>query len=210
MSVLLIVDLQNDFCPGGALGVERGDEVVAVANRLSPDFPVVLTTQDWHPPNHGSFAVNRPGRRPFEVDELAGLPQVLWPVHCVQGTQGAAFRADFDRSRVARVFLKGTDPTIDSYSAFYDNARRRSTGLTEYLREQNAVALTLMGLATDYCVRNTTLDGIWLGFEITVVEDGCRAVELTPGDGARALEEMRAAGARIVGSDAVRELTKRN
>lgn len=203
MRVLLVVDLQNDFCPGGALGIERGDEVVAVANRLSPDFPLVLATQDWHPPNHGSFAANRPGRRPFEIDELAGLPQVLWPTHCVQGTHGAAFRDDFDRRRVARVFFKGTDPAIDSYSAFYDNGRRKATGLADYLREQGAVALTVMGLATDYCVRNTVLDGLWLGFDITVVEDGCRAVELTPGDGARALEEMRAAGARILNSGSV-------
>jgi nicotinamidase/pyrazinamidase len=171
-----------------------------VANRLSPHFPLVVATQDWHPANHGSFAANRPGRRPFELDELAGLPQVLWPVHCVQGSYGAEFREDFDRSHVARVFHKGTDATIDSYSAFYDNARHKSTGLGDYLRHQGVLELTVMGLATDFCVRATTLDAIWLGFEIAVVRDGCRAVELTAGDGARALEEMRAAGARIVSS----------
>ena len=203
MRALAVIDLQNDFCPGGALAVRRGDEVVAIANRLSPRFPLVVASQDWHPPDHGSFAVNRPGRQPFERDELGGLPQVLWPAHCVQGSHGAEFHAAFDRSRVARVFQKGTDHGIDSYSAFYDNGRRKSTGLADYLRQQHIRELFIMGLATDYCVRFTALDGLWLGLAITVVEDGCRAVELVDGDGARAIDEMRAAGATIVTSDAV-------
>ena len=202
MRALAIIDLQNDFCPGGALAVRHGDEVVPVANRLSPLFPLVVASQDWHPPEHGSFARNRPGRQPYELDELGGLPQVLWPAHCVQGTHGAAFHPAFDRTYVTRVFQKGTDPTIDSYSAFYDNGRRKSTGLADYLREQGVHELTIMGLATDYCVRFTALDGLWLGFDITVVEDGCRAVELADGDGARAIDEMRSAGATILSSDA--------
>ena len=200
MKALAVIDLQNDFCPGGALAVRGGDEVVPVANRLLPLFPLVVASQDWHPPDHGSFAANRPGRQPYELDELAGLPQVLWPVHCVQGSHGAEFHPGFDRTHVARVFQKGTDPTIDSYSAFYDNGRRKSTGLADYLREQGVTELTILGLATDYCVRFTALDGRWLGFDITVVEDGCRAVELVAGDGARALDEMRAAGASVITS----------
>ena len=201
---LAIIDLQNDFCPGGKLAVRQGDEVVPVANRLSPLFPLVVASQDWHPPDHGSFAVNRPGRQLYELDELAGLPQVLWPAHCVQGSPGAEFHPGFDRTRVARVFQKGTDPAIDSYSAFYDNGRRKSTGLADYLREQGVRELTIMGLATDYCVRFTALDGLWLGFDIIVVEDGCRAVELAEGDGARAIDEIRGAGATILNSEAVR------
>ena len=203
MRALAVIDLQNDFCPGGALAVPRGDEVVSVANRLSPLFPLVVASQDWHPPDHGSFASNRPGRQVYEVDELGGLPQVLWPAHCVQGSHGAEFHPAFDRTHITRVFQKGTDPTIDSYSAFYDNGRRKSTGLADYLREQSVRELTIMGLATDYCVQFTALDGLWLGFDIVVVADGVRAVELTDGDGARALDEMRSAGATVLPSDAV-------
>ena len=203
MKALAIIDLQNDFCPGGALAVRQGDEVIPVANRLSPLFPLVVASQDWHPPDHGSFAINRPGRQPYEIDELGGLEQVLWPAHCVQGTQGAEFHPAFDRTHVARVFQKGTDAGIDSYSAFYDNGRRKSTGLADYLRERGVRDLTIMGLATDYCVRFTALDGLWLGFGITVVEDGCRAVEVTAGDGARAIDEMRAAGVTIVTSESI-------
>ena len=201
MRALAIIDLQNDFCPGGALAVRNGDEVVAIANRLAPHFPLVVASQDWHPPDHGSFAASHPGRRPYELDQLGGLPQVLWPVHCVQDSHGAELHAGVERRHIARIFHKGTDPAIDSYSAFFDNGRRKSTGLDTYLRQQGVHELTVMGLATDYCVKFTALDGLWLGFRITVVEDGCRAVELAQGDGARAFDEMRAAGATIVHSD---------
>lgn len=194
---LILVDIQNDFCPGGALAVPRGDEVVAVANRLSPRFPLVVATQDWHPPEHGSFAANRRGARPYEVGELAGLPQVMWPVHCVQGSHGAAFHPGLDTSRVARTFLKGTDSDIDSYSGFFDNGHRRSTGLANYLRAQGVQEVYVMGLATDYCVRATALDAAELGFRVTLIEDGCRGVELAAGDVARAVEEMRARGVRV-------------
>jgi nicotinamidase/pyrazinamidase len=203
MRALVLVDIQNDFCPGGALAVPGGDEVVPVANRLIPRFELVVATQDWHPPDHGSFAVNQPGRQPYEVGELAGQPQVLWPAHCVQGTAGAAFHPALDRGRITRVFPKGTDPTIDSYSGFFDNGKRKATGLGEYLRAQGVDALFVLGLATDYCVRATALDAVGLGFAVTLVEDGCRGVGLHPDDVARALAELRAAGVQVVRSDEV-------
>ena len=197
---LILVDIQNDFCPGGTLAVPRGDEVVPVANRLAPRFPVVVATQDWHPVHHHSFAAEHPGRAQFEVGEVGGLPQVLWPVHCVQGTPGAAFHRDLDMSRVTRVFPKGTDPSLDSYSGFFDNGKRKATGLGDYLRAEGVDQVFVMGLATDYCVRATALDARALGFGVTLVADGCRAVEIAPGDAARALEEMRAAGVRVAES----------
>ena len=203
MKALVLVDIQNDFCRGGALAVPDGDEVVAVANRLAARFPLVVATQDWHPADHGSFAVNQPGRRPYELGELGGLPQVLWPAHCVQGSEGAAFHPALGRARIARVFPKGTGPAIDSYSGFYDNGKRKATGLGDWLRAQGVDEVTVLGLATDYCVRATALDATALGFAVTLVVDGCRAVELAPGDGARAIEEMRAAGVKIARSEAL-------
>jgi nicotinamidase/pyrazinamidase len=202
MKALILVDIQNDFCPGGALAVAHGDEVVPVANRLAARFPLVVATQDWHPADHGSFAANR-GRQPYELHELGGLPQVLWPIHCVQGSAGAAFHPALETGRIARVFPKGTDPAIDSYSGFYDNGKRKATGLGDWLRAQGVDDVTVLGLATDYCVRATALDAVGLGFTVTLVEDGCRAVDLHPGDGARALDELRAAGVRIVRSEAL-------
>lgn len=197
MRALILVDIQNDFLPGGALAVPEGDRVIAVANRLMPAFSLVVATQDWHPPEHGSFAVNHPGRRPGEVIELGGLRQVLWPAHCVQGTEGAEFAAALAKEHIARAFVKGTDPEVDSYSGFYDNGRRRSTGLGEFLRESGVTTVTVLGLATDYCVKFTALDALSLGLRTTVIEDGCRGVELAPGDVARALTEIRAAGGEV-------------
>ena len=200
MRALILVDIQNDFVPGGALAVREGDQVVAIANRLMPRFDVVVATQDWHPPDHGSFAANHPGRQMNKMIELNGLPQVLWPVHCVQGTAGAEFVPGLDVSKVAKVFRKGTDREIDSYSGFYDNGHRRSTGLGEWLSERGVRDVYVMGLATDYCVKFTALDARKLGLDVTLVEDGCRGVELKPGDVARAVEEIRAAGVKIVRS----------
>jgi nicotinamidase/pyrazinamidase len=162
-----------------------------------------VATQDWHPPNHGSFAVNHPGRKPYEVIELGGLPQVLWPVHCVQGSHGAELHADLDRSRITEVFRKGTDPEIDSYSGFFDNGHRKSTGLDDWLRRRGITELYVLGLATDYCVKFTTLDACALGYSVTLVVDGCRGIDLKPGDIDRAIDEMRAAGAKILESAAV-------
>jgi nicotinamidase/pyrazinamidase len=200
VKTLILVDIQHDFCPGGALAVPGGNEVVPVANRLAAGCDLVVATQDWHPLDHGSFAANHPGKQPFEVTELAGVPQVLWPIHCVQGTAGAALHSALDVARIHRVFLKGTDPTVDSYSGFFDHGQRRSTGLADYLREQGAREVAVVGLATDYCVRATALDAVALGFRVTLVEDGCRGVELQSGDVARAIDEMRAAAVRVVQS----------
>jgi nicotinamidase/pyrazinamidase len=200
MNTLIIVDVQNDFCPGGALPVPEGDRVVPVINRLQGAFDLVVATQDWHPATHGSFAVNHPGRGPGEQVELAGLPQILWPVHCVQGTPGAELHAGLERSRIARVFRKGTDPGIDSYSGFFDNGRHRATGLGEYLRGRGISEVYVCGLATDYCVKATALDAVGLGFKTHFIEDACRGVELRPGDVRRAIDELRAQGVMIVRS----------
>ncbi len=201
MNALILVDLQNDFLPGGALAVPRGDDVLPLANRLQSRFPLVIATQDWHPANHASFAANHPGRQPGDVIDLHGLPQVLWPVHCVQNTSGADFAPSLERQRIQSVFQKGTDPEIDSYSGFFDNGHRKSTGLGDYLREVGVQHVTLLGLATDYCVKATALDARTLGFATTLVVDACRGVELTPGDCERAIEEMRRADVRIITSD---------
>lgn len=200
MRALVLVDIQNDFCPGGALAVPDGDAVVSVANRLLGKFNLVVATQDWHPENHGSFAANHPGRQPYEMGELAGLPQVMWPVHCVQGTAGAQFHPDLNTTRIHRVFPKGTDPTIDSYSGFFDNGKRKETGLAQFLRSEGVQELFVMGLATDYCVRATAVDAIGLGFAVTLVQDGCRGVELNAGDIDRALTDMRSVGICITQS----------
>ena len=203
MDALLVVDIQNDFLPGGALGVPDGDKVIPVINRLMECFALVLATQDWHPADHGSFAANHPNRRPGEVIDLHGLMQVLWPVHCVQGSPGADFSAQLRTERIRKVFQKGIDPDIDSYSGFFDNGRKRSTGLVDYLRDQEVSGLFICGLATDYCVRFSTLDSIGSGFRTMVIEDACRGVDLKPGDSAAAIAEIRKAGAAIVESGSV-------
>jgi nicotinamidase/pyrazinamidase len=202
-TALILVDIQNDFMPTGSLPVAQGDEVVPVANRMQRYFELVVATQDWHPPDHGSFASNHEGRKPGEMTDLGGLPQVLWPDHCVQGSQGAEFHRDLDRTRVARVFHKGVDADIDSYSGFFDNGHRRSTGLGEYLRERAVTDVYILGLATDYCVKYSALDALKLGFTTHVIEDGCRGVELNPGDVQAAIDEMRAAGVEITNSAAI-------
>lgn len=203
MRALILVDIQNDFVPGGALAVREGDQVVPTANGLAPKFDMVVATQDWHPADHGSFAANHAGGKVGEVIDLHGLPQVLWPVHCVQGTRGAEFVEGLDVSKVAKVFRKGTDREIDSYSGFYDNGHRRSTGLGEWLSERGVRDVYVMGLATDYCVKFTALDARKLGFDVTLIEEGCRGVELKAGDVVRAVEEMRGAGVRVVRSSDV-------
>jgi len=203
MRALILVDLQYDFCPGGALAVARGDETVQVANKLLPYFSTVVATQDWHPADHGSFASQHPGKRPGEMIELGGMPQVLWPPHCVQGTHGAALHSDLARAKITEVFPKGTDRTIDSYSGFFDNGHKKPTGLADWLRERWITRVYVMGLATDYCVKATALDARKLGFDTWVIEDGCRAVEVAAGDGDRAIAEMREAGVTIVESGTI-------
>ncbi len=197
MKALVLVDIQNDFLPGGALAVPGGDEVIAPSNRLQADYEVVVATQDWHPANHGSFAREHTGRSPGEVIELCGLPQVLWPVHCVQGTPGAEFSPQLDVSRFTRVFRKGMDRTVDSYSGFFDNGHRNDSGMAAWLRERGVDEVHVAGLALDYCVKFTALDAVHLGFHTTVITAACRAVDLTSGDGDRAVAELRKAGVDI-------------
>jgi len=197
VKALVLVDIQNDFMPRGALPVVDGDAVVRVANRLAAAAGIVVATQDWHPSDHGSFASNHPGTSPGDVIDLGGIDQVLWPDHCVQNEPGASFHSGLDVARIGHVVRKGTDPTIDSYSGFYDNGHRKDTGLAAWLGSMGVRELWLVGLATDYCVKYTALDAIELGFEVTVMSDGVRAVNLSPGDGAAALDEMRHAGCKV-------------
>jgi len=200
MNALIIVDLQNDFLPGGALPVPHGDEVIPLANELQRRFELVVATQDWHPPDHGSFAANHPGKKTGDRIMLDGTEQILWPVHCVQNTHGAEFAAEFDTSRVAHVFHKGIDPMIDSYSTFFDNAHRRETGLADYLKKRAINEIYLIGLALDYCVKYSALDARQLGLSTRVIMDGCRGIELEAGDIGRALDEMKRAGAVLLKS----------
>jgi len=198
--VLVLVDLQNDFLPGGALAVPDGDQVIRIANRLVPHFDLVLATQDWHPANHGSFAANHPGKKVGDVVNLNGVPQVLWPVHCVQDTRGAEFAPGLNTAGIHRVFRKGTDPGIDSYSTFFDNAHRKSTGLGEYLSQAGLRELHIMGLATDYCVKFSVLDARGMGFAVRVIIDACRGIDLKSGDIDAAIADMTAAGATVESS----------
>jgi nicotinamidase/pyrazinamidase len=201
MKALIITDIQNDFCPGGALAIREGDNIVPIINKLQARFDLVVATQDWHPLGHGSFAANQPGKKIGELIDLNGLPQILWPVHCVENTPGADFHPGLDRGRIARVFHKGADPGIDSYSAFFDNGHRKATGLGEYLKEQGVDEVYLCGLATDYCVKFTALDAVDLGFKTFVIEDACRGVNLRPGEVERAIGEMRAKGVEVFSSE---------
>ena len=196
MKALIIVDVQNDFLPGGALAVPNGDEVIPLINALQKDFDLVVATQDWHPEGHGSFAHTQ-GKEVGEMGELAGLPQVMWPVHCVQNSEGAAFASALEMDAAEKVFQKGTDPSIDSYSGFFDNGKRKATGLGDYLKSKKVDSITVVGLATDYCVYFTVLDALSIGFDTTLITDGCRGVNLTPGDDKKAIEEMQKAGATI-------------
>lgn len=203
MNALILVDLQNDFMPGGALAVPHGNEVVPLADELQQRFDLVVATKDWHPPDHGSFAVNHPGKEPGDRIILDGIEQILWPVHCVQNTPGAEFASRFDTSPIAHVFHKGTERNIDSYSTFFDNAHRRHTGLAHYLKERSIKEIYLMGLALDYCVKYSVLDARQLGLTTYVILDGCRGIELEPGDIGRALDEMKRAGAILIKSSEV-------
>jgi nicotinamidase/pyrazinamidase len=197
MKALILVDIQNDFLPGGALAVPGGDEIVSLANRLMEDFEIVVATQDWHPPDHGSFAANHPGKEVFESIDLHGLPQTLWPVHCVRDSTGSEFAPGLDVCRITRVFQKGTRSEVDSYSGFHDNGHRHSTGMADWLREQGVTQLTVCGLATDYCVKFTALDAVREGFQVTLALSACRGVNLIAGDVDKAVEEMRGAGVEI-------------
>ncbi len=200
--VLVIVDVQNDFCPGGALAVPDGDSVVPVINRIAPAFAQVVLAQDWHPPGHQSFASSHPGRQPFETIEAAYGPQTLWPDHCVQDSPGAAFHADLETVRAEMIIRKGYRAEIDSYSAFFENDRKTATGLRGYLRERGLGRAFLCGLAGDYCVAYSAIDAAKDGFEAVVIEDACRAIDLD-GSLATAREAMTQAGVRFIDSSAL-------
>ncbi len=193
-TALLLVDVQHDFLPGGALAVPQGDEILPIIASLQPMFDFIVATQDWHPAHHGSFAANHPGTQPGQQIDLEGLSQILWPVHCVQGSSGADFPTTLDQSRWQAVFQKGKNPLVDSYSGFFDNARRGDTGLANYLKSKGIARVFVCGLALDYCVKFTALDAQSLGFKTYVLTDATRAVNLHPEDGKLTLEALRAAG----------------
>ncbi len=203
MRALICVDIQNDFCPGGSLEVKEGDQVILVANKLMAHFDLVVATQDWHPANHKSFAAMHPWRYPGDVIDLNGLQQILWPIHCVQGSFGAEFAPGLNTDAFEAVFVKGTDTEIDSYSGFFDNGHRKATGLGDYLKEKGVDEVYILGLALDVCVKFTVLDALGLGFKTYLVEDGCRGVNLNEGDSDKALSEMREKGAIIAQSDQI-------
>ena len=197
MKALLLIDIQNDFLPGGALAVQQGDEILPVANALLPQYELIVATQDWHPADHQSFVSRHPGMEVGQQIQLAGLDQILWPEHCVQGTWGAEFSAELNHESIQRVIRKGTDPLIDSYSGFFDNARRKGTELESHLRSQHVDEVHLVGLATDYCVKFTALDAVDLGFRTVLLTEGIRGVELNQGDCQQAIDEMRSRGVEV-------------
>jgi nicotinamidase/pyrazinamidase len=198
MKALLVIDIQNDFLPGGSLAVADGDAVIPVVNALQPYFDLVVATQDWHPAGHGSFAASYPGRQPFELHELGGLPQVLWPTHCVQNTPGAALAEALDQRRIEAIFRKGTDPQIDSYSGFYDNGHRKSTSLADYLRGRGVTQVYVAGLAADYCVFYTAQDALAEGFATFLIKDATRAISAEGFEKAKA--EVTRQGGHVVQS----------
>lgn len=177
MKALIIVDIQNDFLPGGALAVQNGDAVISVINKLQSQFDLVVATQDWHPADHKSFATMHPGKKNFDKIKLDGMLQVLWPNHCVQGTDGAEFSSQLDTKRIEAIFRKGMDKNIDSYSGFFDNGKKKATGMGPYLKGREITSIYVCGLAADYCVYFTALDGLELGFQSTIITDATRAID---------------------------------
>jgi nicotinamidase/pyrazinamidase len=198
--VLIIIDVQNDFCPGGSLAVEDGDAVVAVINRILPLFAHAVATQDWHPADHVSFASRYPGRKPLDVVDAGGIEQVLWPEHCVQGTRGAELHPRLDARQVGLLLRKGRNRDLDSYSAFFENDHRTDTGLRHYLKGLGLREIVLCGLATDYCVLATALDARRIGLDVTLVGDACRGVDFPRGSVDKALGAMARAGVRVIES----------
>jgi nicotinamidase/pyrazinamidase len=209
MNALILVDIQNDFIEGGALAVPKGRDVVAPANRLQPHFDHVIATQDWHPATHGSFAPQHIGATVGQLINLAGLPQILWPTHCVQNTKGADFVDGLDRARWDAVFKKGMNPSVDSYSGFFDNGHQHATGLGAYLQAAGVTDVYVLGLATDYCVKFTALDAVSLGFRTYLIQDACRGVNIRPNDVETAIEDMHAAGITILTEAEVHKLLER-
>ncbi|MDN3595803.1 bifunctional nicotinamidase/pyrazinamidase [Zunongwangia endophytica] len=200
MKALVLIDVQNDFMPGGALAVSDGDQIVPIINRLQDKFDLVIATQDWHPAGHASFASTH-HKKVYEVIDLNGIDQVMWPDHCIQGSDGAAFHEDLKLDKIEAIFRKGTDPEIDSYSGFYDNAHLKSTGLSGYLKEKDVTELYFVGLAGDFCVAFSIKDALNEGFKTFLVEDATRAID-AEGFG-KAKAEIEANGGKILNSDEV-------
>jgi nicotinamidase/pyrazinamidase len=200
-SALILVDVQNDFLPGGALAVMDGDQIVPIIKSIQPKFKFTVATQDFHPVDHGSFASNYPGKNIGELIDLNGLSQILWPVHCVQGSKGAEFHSDLNKKNWKAIFQKGKNPAVDSYSGFFDNARRGDTGLGDFLKKNGILTVYIAGLALDYCVKYTALDAMSLGFETFLVVDATRPVNFDPSDGQKAIEELIQAGVKIIKSN---------
>lgn len=194
---LVIVDVENDFLPGGALGVRDGDKIIPLLNDIQKKFDTVVATLDWHPFNHISFAESH-HKKVGDVIDVNGIQQILWPRHCVQNTEGSQFAVGFDTHHIVKIFHKGVDPQIDSYSAFFDNAENKSTGLDLFLKEKKVTDLYIAGLTTEYCVKYSALDAKRLGFNVFVILDACRPVELHPGDERKAIDEMKKAGVHII------------
>jgi len=203
MKTLLIVDVQNDFMPKGALGVPRGDEIIPVINRLIPKFSLVLACMDWHPLDHMSFAKNHPDKKNGDIVDVKGTAQILWPAHCTQNSYGAELVEELNKEQIKCNFYKGTDKWIDSYSAFFDNAHLKSTGLNEYLISHHIQEIYIVGLATDYCILYSAIDAINLGYKVTVIADGCRAINLFAKDEESAYEKMREKGVAILTSNEI-------
>lgn len=197
---LLLIDLQNDFLEGGALAVPDGNATLPVAQKLMEQFDLIVATQDWHPSNHQSFATQHDGHNVFEMIELHGLPQCLWPNHCIQGSKGAEFASELNLEKLDKIVQKGTEVTIDSYSGFADNGHRKETELHAYLQSKNIDTLYVMGLATDYCVKFTVLDALAKSYSVYLVVDGCRGVNQAPDDSEKAIREMEKAGAVLIAS----------
>ncbi len=199
MKTLLMVDIQNDFLPTGALPVTEGDQIIPLVNRIQPEFELIVATQDWHPENHKSFAVHH-SKNPGEVIMLNRIEQVLWPVHCVQQSKGAELASGLETEKIDRIFQKGTNPEIDSYSGFFDNDHKSDTGLADYLNEKGVTELFVVGLALDYCVKYTALDALQCGFNTTLIVDGTRGVNIDPNDSVKAVKDMGLAGVGIIQS----------
>ncbi|KXX70134.1 bifunctional nicotinamidase/pyrazinamidase [Flammeovirga sp. SJP92] len=203
MRALLIVDVQNDFVAGGALEVPEGNQIIPTINKISSKFDLVVATKDWHPQEHLSFADNHEGKELGQIIDLNGLPQILWPIHCVQHSEGSEFVSSLDTTNIDAVYKKGTDISIDSYSAFFDNGKRKDTGLNDYLKNKGVTEVYITGLATDYCVKFTALDAISCGFKTFLIEDATKGVNLKPNDVQNAITDMKVSGIRVIHSEEV-------
>lgn len=204
MKALLIVDVENDFTPGGALAVPDGDKVVPIINKILKHFTIIVASKDWHPPGHVSFASSHPGKKIGDVIIVDGINQVLWPDHCIRGSRGSAFVPELNKEPIISIFYKGTDQRIDGYSAFFDNAHLQTTGLADFLQSRKVTDLYIAGLATDYCVLYSTMDALQLGFKVFIISDACRAINLNPNDERDAYEKMKPNGAKIITSKEIK------